>query len=165
MLGAISFADVLESRSEYQLKAAYIYNFLQFTEFDKGTEAQPKDLIRVCVISNQGIPEGFEQLSTKKALGKEIKIVHLGSKEEFSQCRVLYFVNPVVQDLKTTLKAATELGILTVGEADSFVGSGGMIHFLIKDSKLRFRVDLLKVKEGRLSVSSRILKLAEEVIQ
>lgn len=40
-----------------------------------------------------------------------------------------------------------------------------MIQFLSKENKLRFSVNLQSAPEGGITISPRILKLAEEVIQ
>jgi len=164
-LFSLAHSDTLETGMEYKLKAAFVYNFLQFVEFDRKPDTEFGDTLRVCVVSNNDFPEGFDELSSKQVLGKRIEIVRLTSRQEFNQCSVLFYVAPVEPDISKSLDKAARSGILTVGESDSFVGSGGMIHFLIKANKLRFRVDLAKVREARITISSRILKLAEEILQ
>lgn len=158
-------ADSVEPGNEYQLKAAYIYNFLQFIQFGRKPDGHPADTFRVCVVSDQGLPEGFNELSSKQVLGKRIEVFRLTSRQDFTQCHELFHVDPVVSDISTNLSKAAGSGILTIGEGDGFVGTGGMIHFFIKDKKLRFSVNLVKAREGGITISSRILKLAEQVVQ
>jgi hypothetical protein len=53
--------------------------------------------------------------------------------------------------------------ILTVGESDSFGNSGGMIRFMTTQNKIRFRINTEAAKAANLTISAKLLRLAEIV--
>ena len=55
--------------------------------------------------------------------------------------------------------------VLTVGEMDRFADGGGMVGFRLRDSTVRFEVNLRELKQARLQMSSQIIRLAQRVIE
>jgi hypothetical protein len=51
--------------------------------------------------------------------------------------------------------------ILTVGESRDFLAHGGMILLVNEGGRVRFKVNLDALQEANLSVSSKLLRLAE----
>ena len=52
-----------------------------------------------------------------------------------------------------------------MGDMDRFADGGGMVGFRLKDSTVRFEVNLREVRQARLQMSSQIIKLAQRVIE
>jgi hypothetical protein len=55
--------------------------------------------------------------------------------------------------------------VLTVGETDDFLSSGGMIRFHLDEDKIRFDINLNGAESSHLKISSRLLLLATSVTQ
>jgi len=55
--------------------------------------------------------------------------------------------------------------ILTIGESDGFLESGGIINFLMEDEKVRFEINNTAAKQARLKIRSKLLRLAQRVIE
>lgn len=54
--------------------------------------------------------------------------------------------------------------VLTVGEADDFLGAGGMIRFCLEGNKVRFEINREAAESARLRISSQLLLLAKKVV-
>ena len=53
--------------------------------------------------------------------------------------------------------------VLTVADMDNFIESGGMIQFVVEDSRVRVAIDVGATGRARLKVSSKLLSLAHAV--
>jgi len=62
----------------------------------------------------------------------------------------------IVQLLKGT-------SVLTIAETPGFSKQGGVINFVLEDSKVRFEVNVDAAKQAGLNISSRLLSLAKIV--
>jgi hypothetical protein len=67
--------------------------------------------------------------------------------------------------LAEVLAALKGGSVLTVGDMDRFADGGGMVGFRLKDSTVRFEVNLRELKQARLQMSSQIIRLAQRVIE
>jgi hypothetical protein len=61
------------------------------------------------------------------------------------------------------LEKAGALPILTVGEDEPFARNGGIIHFVLKNGNVRLEIDLAAAKKAGLTISSRLLAVADVV--
>jgi len=54
--------------------------------------------------------------------------------------------------------------VLTVGEADDFLGAGGIIRFCLEGNRVRFEINREAAESARLRISSQLLLLAKNVV-
>jgi len=50
-----------------------------------------------------------------------------------------------------------------VADVDNFISSGGMIQFVVEDSRVRLAIDVGATGRARLKISSKLLALARAV--
>jgi len=55
--------------------------------------------------------------------------------------------------------------VLTIGEIDGFLETGGIINFILEQKKLVFEVNLVAGKRAKLEISSKLLRIAKRVIK
>ena len=125
-------------KGEYELKAAYIYNFLQFLDFNPSKPNSTSDTLKVCIVSNQESPPAFTELSTKEVRGKTITVLPFTDRTDLGQCHVIYFLgtnSPAPPARMNIITTATRLGVLTIGDDSGFITSGGMIAFVVTEKK------------------------------
>ncbi|MGL4206488.1 MAG: YfiR family protein [Aeromonadaceae bacterium] len=149
----------IENRlSPERLKAAYVYNFLKFTEWP--AEKDVKSALVVCLVNaNQPLVSAFENLNQQKANGRPIFIKQLSSTTDVDGCHVYYLREggaPVA--LRNLAKHHPHL--LTVGDATNFVAMGGIIGLIEKQGHLQFEINLELIQVAQYKISSQLLKLA-----
>jgi len=83
--------------------------------------------------------------------------------EDFRDCRVLFISVSEKKRLPTMLAALNGSSVLTVGDMDHFIESGGMIQFVMEEKRVRFAIDVGASSRARLKVSSKLLSLARTV--
>ena len=69
-----------------------------------------------------------------------------------------------IQNADWIVRALSGLPVLTVGEIDGFLESGGIINFIMEDEKVRFEINNTSARESELEIRSKLLRLAKRVI-
>jgi hypothetical protein len=143
---------------EYEMKGAYIYNFLKFLRFP----VQAAVDISVCALSHEPLLPGFEKLTDRTVQSARLRAIilrELGDEE----CGVVYFHDSYRGNVRGVLGKLAGKAVLTIGENDGFLDDGGMITFYYEDQRIRFDVSLSALKRENIVASSQLLKLAREV--
>jgi hypothetical protein len=65
--------------------------------------------------------------------------------------------------MKTTLAALKGRKILAVSDLVEFAQNGGAVRFVTEQNKIHFRINLEAAKKAGLTISSKLLRLAEIV--
>ena len=65
--------------------------------------------------------------------------------------------------LSTILEEVKSDGVLTVGDTVGYARRGVVINLVVEDGKVRFNVNVDAARQGRLKLSSKLLKLASIV--
>jgi hypothetical protein len=142
---------------EYQLKAAFLYNFAQFAEWPDDAFKGPHAPIVIAVAGENPFGSALEQAVRGKQLnGHEITVRYFPGAASVEPCHVL-FVS--ASERNNTSLAGNYC--LTVGDVEGFTARGGIFRFLVEDNRVRFEVNIDAAQHSRVKISSRLLKLAK----
>jgi hypothetical protein len=83
--------------------------------------------------------------------------------KEIGQCHILFVNVPGEAQLKETLALVKGRHVLTVSDAPDFIKRGGLVRFIKENNKIRFQINQDAAKENDISISSKLLRLAEIV--
>jgi hypothetical protein len=156
---------------EYELKAAYIYNFIKFTDWPGEAIKDDKTPLIIGVFNEDQYIGLSNVLKNKKKEASLIKIVQLTAKdikagEKLPRCHVLFFPARLKKKQESLVgKQIQGQAILTIGERDKFVDDGGMVNFVIEKKKIRFEINLKAVDEAGLQIRAKLVRLAKRVIK
>jgi hypothetical protein len=173
------------SGREYQIKAAFIYNFIKFVDWPKEKMADSNEPITIGIIGSKDFIKAFDPIIHKKVKNRNISIKYFECYEKLKKsqedegqwnqkmeslktCHVLMFCicySVRIKDTSQIIKALKGSPVLTVGETAGFLESGGIINFLMEDKKVRFEINVAAVKKSRLKISSKLLRLAKRVVE
>jgi hypothetical protein len=143
---------------ESNLKAAFIYNFTRFVEWET-TEASAEFIIGV--IGKSGVDEPLEEIAkTRTVNSKKIIIKHFEKIEDIDKCNVLFIPKNVKTPLQEFLTKTENKGVLVVSEKQGYASKGASINFVIIDKKLKFEANTKALSSAGLKVSAQLLKLA-----
>lgn len=145
---------------ERALKAAYLFNFIQFTQWP----VPPDEPFRLCVIGRTQMDEHLAKLEGKQVLGGlHIAVRHLAPRESFSGCHALYLDDSQRGQVDEVLGRLAGAPVLTITDSDGLADKGMMIEIHKRDARLGFEVNLKVAKRANLVFSARMLKLATYV--
>jgi len=146
--------DALVSR-EYQLKALYLFHFVELTEWPKA------DQVTICLWGDSPLRAYLPALDGQQVGGSTVQVVS-EPLPEMARCQILFLSDPhtLTQDI---LNQAESRHILLVSDSEDFAERGGMIQFTLRNNKLKLIVNLAAVKRAGLKLSSKLLRMAEIV--
>ena len=151
-----------DSLKEYQIKAAFIYNFIKFIEWPNQNTF---DTFNICILGKDPFGEAIDILKGKRVKGWKIKILRMNSLEKAESCQVIFISPSEASSLKEILSFFKNKPILTISEIPGFIEKGGIINFIIINNKIRFEINDKVAREGGLKISSKLLRLARKVIR
>jgi hypothetical protein len=146
---------------EYEIKAAFLYNFTKFVDWPAATFADAGAPIVIGVLGDSPCAQALERLvKDRKVNGRTILVRPVASAEEAKLTQLL-FVGSAHEARFAGLKPAIEsLPVLTVGESPGFVSLGGAVNFVPQGDKIRFEINIGVAERAGLKISSQLQKLA-----
>ncbi|MEC4889917.1 MAG: YfiR family protein [Nitrospira sp.] len=149
---------------EYEIKAAFLYNFSKFVEWPEMALPSKAETFTICVIGDERMMQATSlTLQDKQVQGRTVVTRSLRSLDEASACQVLFVEASAIDVAEWAGSLAKTLPILTVGESDRFIQKGGIIKLFVEDGKLRFEISPQAAARAQLKVSSKLLKLGRIV--
>ena len=167
LLSAVNFplADgavvASQSPTEYQVKAAYIFNFLKFVEWPDEPAAEPHGKWVIGFIGDTPIGGELTQLvEGKNVLGRDLQVKKFQESDNLRVCHILFISESEKKRLPPILAGLRGSSVLTVADMDNFIASGGMVQLLLEDARVRVVIDVGATSRARLKISSKLLSLA-----
>jgi hypothetical protein len=162
---APSVAVPAQEASEQALKVAFIYNFAKFTTWPASAFADPQAPVTVCVVGKHDFGEAFQSIEGKSVGGRAVAVKYLTSYKSKDQCQVVYVASSEKSRLARIVKVATETHALVVSDTDGFVDGGTIINMVRRgDDRIGFEINARVAGESGLKLSSKLLNLAERVV-
>jgi hypothetical protein len=153
-----------EEVEEYQVKAAFLYNFAKFVEWPSQAFKSPMDPIAVCVLGHNPFGHALEELIRGKSVeGRGLAFRQVADAQEARTCQILFISSSEVKRFRSLYADLKTAGILTVGEAQGFATGGGVINFKLDGGHVRFEINLDAAEHEQLHISSKLLSLAQIV--
>jgi hypothetical protein len=147
---------------EYKLKAVFLFNFTQFVEWPQASFENGESPIVIGILGANPFGSHLEQtVSGEKVNGHPVVVHYYNNEKEAEQCHILYININESKKRKEIIEALKGRPVLTVGDAADFTKSGGMIRFFTSTNKIKLQINPEASKEGKLMLSSRLLKLAD----
>ncbi|MFA6289772.1 MAG: YfiR family protein [Opitutaceae bacterium] len=146
---------------EYQVKAAFLYNFTKFVEWPASRFPDDTSPIVIAVLGRN--PFGDELaaiIRTRKVNGRELVVKIIASADEAATAHLLFVGADEETLLVGKMEPLQKAGVLTVGESPRFIASGGIINFTLETDKVRFQINPLAGQQAGLKISAQLLKLA-----
>jgi len=147
------------SAPEYEVKAAFLYNFAKFIEWPPGTFHDENSPINLCLTDGSSFRGALEAIQGKTVKGRKIAIRTAGT-DGTAACQILFIPSSDMTQVGEILDSVKSRGILTVGEEKGFAQLGGIISFVLIGNKISFEINIDAAKRSGLEISSQLLKLA-----
>jgi hypothetical protein len=147
------------------VKAGFVYNFAKFTDWPAGASAGAGSggQAQLCLLGPD--PQGAVAATVggKTLQGREITVRSKVRLEELAGCNILYLTDVDERRQAEALRTVRGAPVLTVGDADGFVESGGMIGLLTVGDRIQFEIQSDVAAAAGLRISSQLLRLARTV--
>lgn len=146
--------------SEYQLKAAFLYNVARMVDWPKSDRKKP---LNVCFIGEDPFGDALSSIKKKKVKRRPLQFMMNITISEASGCHILFVTQEAQHLLTNILPSIENQHILTMGDAPEFATQGGMVNLLKNGERITIEINLKAVKASNIVISSRLLTLAKIV--
>lgn len=163
VVGVFLFMSCLSVKAQAtadQVKAVFLFHFTQFVEWP--AKALPNDNSPFIIGITGNDPFGNYIDATvegEKVRSHPIIVKRYKSAKEAADCQILYISSNFTQAISELLNKP----VLLVSDEESFIRSGGMIRFFSENNKIRLRINLKAARAAGLTISSKLLRVAEVV--
>ncbi len=158
-----AFSDEDRKPTEYEVKAAYIYNFAKFVRWPVSAVPGENRTIGVCVLGDDPFGPYLSAIAGKSAADRKIDVRGSVSPQDVRRCEIVFISGSEAGRLPQIMRAISGLPVLTVSDTDGFAEQGVMINFYMKDKTVRFEINAKAVTRGGLRISSNLLRIAKIV--
>ncbi|HLX91086.1 MAG TPA: YfiR family protein [Puia sp.] len=147
---------------EADLKAVFIYNFINYIDWDSGNDA-PNFVIGI--IGSSEVTRSLSQIAAGKTAKNKRILIHVFSRpEDIQDCQILFIPQNLPYSLQSILDRIDK-GVLTISEETGYAEKGTAFNFFVKNDKLKFEANLKALDQAGLKAGSQLLKLAKIVNQ
>jgi hypothetical protein len=148
--------------AESALKAAFLYNFVKFTEWPAGTMADGAPIV-LCV-TDTVVADALEQTVQGHTVdGHPLAVARVKPDTTPRGCAVLYSSGDTDKRRSALLAGVRGQSVLSVSDAPEFIAEGGVAYFFIENSRMRFAINPDAAERAHLRLSSKLLSLAKLV--
>ena len=147
---------------EYAMKAAYLYNFAQLTDWPiQGGVSD--DGFNLCVFGQEELIAALESLRGRLINGHQLRVVRIADVADARHCHLMY-----VSDSDSTrgirlLESLRGAPVLTVSDDQRAVRYGAMLMIVPEQHRLTFEINLDAARRSQMKFSSKLLRLAKKV--
>jgi len=166
ILSASFFAHCVRSQqppSEYQVKAAFLFNFAKFVEWPGSSYMGEGAPFSICVLGGDPFGDVLTRLRGKFVANRPVAVWRIKNVEAGWRCQILFVSSSEKSHLPAIFSALRGANALLVGETDGFAASGGAIQFILEANHVRFAINPDAIRRAGLQVSSKLLALAKIV--
>ncbi len=175
-------ADNTKNR-EYQIKGAFLYNFLKFIDWPKEKETHDEQHITIGIVGKNPFGKALDAIKGKSVGDKTVFIKYYPGYEDINKsakdnekklreyindlkkCHLVFICPSEKEDAAKILKSVSGVGVLTAADTEGFLETGGCLNFVIDDKKVKFEVHAGVLKKENIKIRSKLMRLAVRVVE
>jgi hypothetical protein len=157
-------AVAADAPAEYQVKAVFLFNFSHFVDWPPQAFASSTAPFVIGILGEDPFGARMEEVVRGEHINAHPLVVHrFRSVGEIGDCQILFIDRSEGARLEQILAALNHRSTLTVSELDRSSKRGVMIQFVTENDRIRLRINAEAARAAELSISSKLLRLAEIV--
>jgi hypothetical protein len=162
--GAPELPAQTEISREYQVKAVFLFNFAQFIAWPTNVFADAQTPLTIGVLGDDPFDSFLDETVRGEKIGEHPLVIQRYRRvEDVQGCQILFISRSEGRRTQQILAGLKDKNILTVGDIDGFIKDGGIVRFVTEENKIHFKINLEAAKSANLTISSKLLRLAEIV--
>jgi hypothetical protein len=158
-----SWPELAESR-EYEVKAAFLVNFMQFVTWPTNAFTNEDAPFCVGVLGDDPFGPALDQTVQGETVNHHKIVVQRWQRiEDCKDCQMVFVSRSEEKNLPDILAKLDSGPILTVSETRGFARRGGIINFYLEGKKVRFEINPAVAQRDKLKISAQLLSLGKIV--
>ena len=149
-----------QSLTQRRLEAAVVSKFPQFVEWPS-VALSGRQTLDLCVAAADPVGPDLDALVANERIdGRNLAVRRIQREADVASCHVLFLSATAGPARSALLQRAAALPVLTIGDEDRFLDTGGIIRLRLVDDRIRFDVNAAAAQRVGLRISSQLLQLA-----
>ncbi|MGZ3272691.1 MAG: YfiR family protein [Caulobacteraceae bacterium] len=150
-----------ETSLEIAVKATDLYKFAAFVEWPPSAFSGPTEPAMLCIAGEDPFGPVLDQAVRGQRIGgRPIMVLRLDHVDRDAPCNILFAGPSRRQPPAEVLREVRGQPVLTVTDEAGDPNARGMVDFVLRDGRVRFRIDPRMAERSGLLVSSKLLSLA-----
>jgi hypothetical protein len=141
------------------VQAAFLYNFALFTEWPVLSVNQ----FNICVMASDPVLEALQPFKAKQVRGSPVTVTQIASASQVSSCQILFVGQAEHASIKSLSRQIGRTPVLVVAEENSFDPQNVTITLVPQEGRIAFKINHTSALASSLTISSKLLKLAQQV--
>src|SRR5665213_2435025 len=155
---------VADAPNEYQVKAAFVFNFSRFVQWPSQAFTAPNDPFIIGVLGDDPFGARLDDTIRGESVDTHPLVVRrFHDIAEVRDCQILFIDRSQGAQLGRIVAALDHRSTLTVSDLDGASNAGVMIQFATENNRVRLRINPNSARAAGLTISSNLLRLAELV--
>ena len=146
---------------EYEVKAAFVYNFAKFVDWPPTAFADAAAPLTICIVGADPFgPTLDDTLKGEQLETHPLAVARYADAPPPGACHLLFVSASEERRYPALLAGVDGRRTLTVGDTVSFLDAGGYLAFFLDNGRVRFAVNSDLAGASGLKVSSKLLRVA-----
>lgn len=147
---------------EYQLKSVFLLNFAQFTTWPTNTFPQTNSPLVIGILGADPFGSQLDEtVRFENWNGHPFIVQRYPRLEDVKPCHLLFVSGSETRRLDKVVSSVKGKPVLTVADGDAVASREIMIRLITQNNRIRFKINLDLVREANLTISSKLLRVAE----
>lgn len=138
---------------EYDLKAAFLYRFIDYVNWKDYSKNQ---IFKIAILEESQITSSLLEVPKNR----KIDIKEYKNLDEISFCNILFVPYNCSIPIESILSKFSGKPVLIVTERNGYGKKGAHMNFIIVEKKLKFEVNLKAINKAGIGISSFLLQHA-----
>lgn len=149
---------------EHDVKAAFLFHFTRFVEWPAAAYPAPDAPFALCVLGSDPFGGRLDDVVRgERVAGRPMVVRRPATAAQAAGCQLVFVAEGEDPALIEGVPGLREGLVLGVGEAPGLLARGALIRFVVRDGRVRLQVNVQALAHTKLTVSSKLLRLAEQV--
>lgn len=149
--------------TEYQVKAAILFNIAKFLEWPEGTFRSPSSPIIIGILGEDPFGSALNAARDRTVGGRKVLIKRFARVEDVTGCHILFISQSEKRKLTHILLNLGDRVLLLVGDSEEFAQRGVMISLVLEKEAVIIEINVEALNRVGLKVNSRLLNIARIV--
>lgn len=147
--------------TEYDLKAAFVFNFVRFIEWPPQALPPGHEPIVIGILGENPFGEALDAIVKGETInGHAVAVRRMQLRDDLTKCSVLYICRSETSHLGAVLDVVKAHPVVTVSDIDRFAYRGGMIGLVMEQGRVKIQINLDSAMAGQLTISAKLLRPA-----
>ena len=162
LIGLAAKSPAQTTSTENNVKAVYLFHFAQFVDWPTNAFPNAQAPMVIGVLGRDYLSRSIEEaVSGEVAHGRKLAVKRCVDVDDAKTCHILFISRSEADRLERILSRLEGKSILTVSDIEGFTTRGGMIRFITERNHIKFRINNPAAEKAGLTISSKLLRLAE----